>query len=196
MKTMKPTIFKISTLILLFAMFGEGCKKDPTVSHLSSDVKTFVFEAKYGIPTEIDFAGEKLRILVKDIKDNVTIDCSLVDFQNNSGPGNIRIYSYLQINDQKNLLTVESIPCGAFQYRNNGNDSLDIINMVNDLKTAPANEKFSSWFNDTFVKSFGEGNTIENTNLRIYMAKAFPVYFGHQIGKKEDYKFLFILTKQ
>lgn len=196
---MKTTILKISFIFLFLCILGAGCEKENLKSFLSNDVGDLisVFELKYGDSKEITYDGKKIELSVKDIKDSVSIDCSLADFSDNKqGLLAIRIYSYLQFNNQDKIVEVISKPCGALTYKNNGSDIQDIYNMISDIKSAPANSKDNTYFTNTFINLFGEGLQIENTSLKIFMAKAFPTKYDQPNANANDYKFIFILTEK
>src|ERR1035437_4076452 len=196
---MKTIFFKISFIFLLLSLMGVGCKKEMSKSFLSDDIGDLisVFELKHGDSKIIAYGEEKIELSVTDIKDNVSINCSLADFSNNKeGPLGIRIYSYLQENNRNTIVKVESKPCGALLYKNNGNDIQDITDLINDLKSAPANSKNNTYFTDAFINLFGEGSPIENTSFRIFMAKAFPTNYDQPNANIDDYKFIFIITRK
>ncbi len=184
---------------MLLALMVAGCEKETSESFLSENVGNLVsvFELKYGDSKTITCGEEKIELSIKDIKDNVSINCSLADFSNNNeGPLAIRIYSYLQVNNLNPFVKVESKPCGALVYKNNGNDIQDIQNMINELKSAPANSGDNTYFTNAFVNLFGEGSPIENTSFRIFMAKAFPTKYDQPNANMDDYKFIFIVTRK
>ncbi len=196
---MKTTILKISVIFLFLSLMGAGCEKDQSVYFLSDDVGTLVtiIELKHGELKEIIYDGEKIVLSVEDIKDSVTIDCSLADFSNNNeGPLDIRIYSYLKVNNQDTFVKVASKPCGALQYKNNGNDIQEVMDRINDLKSAPANSENDTYFTNAFINLFGEGSTIENTSFKIFVAKAFPVNYNKPNASVDDYKIIFIITRK
>lgn len=194
---MKEPISKIGFIALLMAILVAGCKKEKLVSETFVGNIESVFELKYGDSRKLTYAGKKIEITIKNIEDKVSINCALADFGNNQEAlSNIRLYAYLQINNQDKILKVSSKPCGALPYENHGHDIKDVEDLINDLESAPANSKDSSYFTDAFINLFGEGSTIENTPLRIFMAKAFPTKYGQPNANIEDYSFIFIVTTQ
>ncbi len=203
-KILSPTIggLKLFTIFLLLlplcvVLLGAGCEKDESISVVSDDIGNLlsVFELKYSDSKEITYNGEKIELSIKNIEDSVTIDCSLADFSNNQdAPTTIRVYSYLQINNGDKIVKVASKPCGALFYENNGYDIQGVKDLINDLESAPANLKDSSYFVDAFINLFGEGSFIENTPFRIFMAKASPINYNQPDANIEDYQFVFIVT--
>lgn len=193
---MKTTISRISFIFLLLSLMSVGCEeKDQIVSPSYIGDIVSVFELKYDHSKEITYGGEKIEFLVKNVIDSVSIDCSLADFADNQkGTLDIRIYAYLQVNGQNETVKVESKPCGALLYANDDQDVQDVVGLINDLQSAPANSESSSYFTNAFVDLFGEGFLIENTSFRIFIAKAFPTKYIQPNANKEDYKFIFILT--
>jgi hypothetical protein len=199
---MKTKKFKLHVIILLLlplcaVLLVAGCEKNESSPVISDDIGNLlsVFELKYGDSKEITYNGEKAEISITNIEDSVTIDCSLADFSNNQDiPLTIRVYSYLQINNQNKIVKVASKPCGALPYKYNGHDTQDVNDLIRDLESAPANLNDNSYFEDEFINLFGEGSLIENTPLRIFMAKAFPTKFNRPNASIEDYRFVFIVT--
>ncbi|WP_319229754.1 hypothetical protein [Draconibacterium orientale] len=146
---------------------------------------------------EVVFQGEKVELSIMDVDDSVNVDCSLTDFSNNlDGPLSVRIYSYLQINNQDKIVKIASKPCGALFYENDGHDIQDVNDLINDLESAPANLNDSSYFVDAFINLFGEGSLIQNTPFRIFMAKASPTNYNQPDATIEDYQFVFIVTSK
>lgn len=199
---MKTKILKLLTSFLLLlplcvVLLGAGCENNDSIPVVLDDIGTLlsVFNLKYGDSKEITYNGEKVELSIKNIEDSVTIDCSLVDFSNNQdAPLSIRIYSYLQINNQDKIVKVASKSCGALLYEDNGHDIQDVNDLISNLESAPANLKDSSYFADAFINLFGEGSLIENTSFRIFMAKASPTIFHYPHASIEDYQFVFIVT--
>jgi hypothetical protein len=195
---MKTTILKISAILLLISSFGAGCRNDEDPNHdISYDIGSVlnVFELKYGELKEIIYNGDTVAISIANIEDSVTVDCSLVDFSNNQdAPLSIRISSYLHIKNQSEILKVTSKPCGALPYESKGHDILDIYELIDEIKSAPANIKDSLYFSNTFRNFFGEGTPIVDTPLQIFIAKAFPTFYSHPNSSIEDYRFVFIVT--
>ncbi len=202
---MTTKILKLLTnYLFLFPFFlvflGTGCEtEDKPDSVISDDIGSLlsVFELKYGDSKEISYDGEKINLSINNIEDSVNIDCSLVDFSNNQeAPLSIRIYAYLQINNQNEIVEVASKPCGALFYEDTGHDVRDVKELISDLESAPANLTDSFYFADAFVNLFGEGSFIENTPLKIFIAKASPTNYGHPNASIEDYRFIFIVTNK
>lgn len=197
MKTIMNRIIKIGCFILFILLFGAGCNNEKSSSILSSDIGDVisVFELNYGTSKEIVYKGEKIVFEIDDVQDRVSVNCSLVDFPNNSyDPSPIKVCTYLSVNDEKAPLKVESKTCGAILYKNDGSDIQDIEGRIEEMKAASANSSHEAYFTDTFIDLFGEGTQIENTPYRIYLAKAFPVRYEQPGATKKDYKFIFILT--
>lgn len=198
---MKTTFLKISAFVLLFTLIGAGCgKEEYSASFTSDDIGSLVsiFELKYGDSKEITYNGETIKLSIKSIKDDVLVNCALVDFGNNQeGPLNVRIYADVQVNDKNQTEKVASKPCGVLLYEDNGHDLQDITELINNIKSAPANQIDNSYFGDAFINLFGEGSSINNTPFRIFMAKACPQKFENTNARMEDYKFIFIvMTKK
>lgn len=199
---MKTKKFKLHVIILLLlplcaVLLVAGCEKDESSPVISDDIGSLlsIFELKYGDSKEITYNGKKAEISISNIEDSVTIDCSLADFSNNQDiPLTIRVYSYLQINNQNKIVKVASKPCGALPYKDNGHDIQDVKDLISNLESAPANLNGGSYFEDEFTDLFGEGSLIENTPLKIFMAKAFPRKFNRPNASTEDYRFVFIVT--
>ncbi len=190
-------IVKIGYFVISFLLLVAGCESEKNSTFLSYEIGDVlsVFELKYGDSKAFDYKGEKIVLTIDDVQDSVTVNCSLTDFTNNSlGPSQIKICTYLSVNDEKVPLKVESKPCGAILYKNDGSDIQDIEERIEEIKNAPANLTLDTYFTDTFINLFGEGTQIENTPYRIYLAKAFPVSYEQPGATKEDYKFIFILT--
>lgn len=197
---MKSTLLKISITLLFLSFMGAGCENEVSpVSFMSDDINTLVsiFELKYGDTKEVTYNGETIKLSIKDVRDNVSVNCSLVDFTNNQeGPLNIRIYADLLVNNTNKTVSVASKPCGALHYGDNGQDIQHVNELINTLKSDPANSKVSSYFADAFIHLFGEGTSIENTSFRVFMAKAFPVNYEQPNSRIEGYKFIFIVTRK
>lgn len=201
---MKLKILKLNIIILLLlplcvAILGSGCENDELDSVISDDIGDLisVFELKYGDSKEIIYEGEKVELSIVNVEDSVNVDCSLTDFGNNQdAPLAIRIYSYLQINNQTEIVKVASKPCGALFYEDDGHDIQEVNDLINNLKSAPANLKDSTYFADAFINLFGEGSFIENTPFRIFMAKASPTNYSQPDANNSDYQFVFIVTTQ
>jgi hypothetical protein len=178
-------------------MLITGCEKEVNpISFTSDDINTVVstFELKYGDSKEITYKGETIHLSIKNIRDNVSVNCSLVDFSNNQkGPEEVRIYADLLVNNK--TVSVASKPCGALNFEANGHDIQQVNDLIDNLKSAPANSTVGSYFADAFMNYFGEGALIENTSFRIFMAKAYPVNYEQPDAKKEDYKFIFLITR-
>lgn len=197
MKTIMNRIIKIGCFILFILLFGAGCDNEKSRLILSSDIGDVisVFELNYGTSKEIVYKGKKIVFAIDDVQDRVSVNCSLVDFANNSYDlSPIKVCTYLSVNDEKAPLKVESKPCGAILYKNDGSDIQDIEGRIEEMKAASANSSHEAYFTDTFIDLFGEGTQIENTPYRIYLAKAFPVRYEQPGATKKDYKFIFILT--
>lgn len=197
---MKTKQLLLLALLLAFALLSTTCsKKEQNEANSPNDIGTIVsvFELKYGAVKEISDKEDKITFSLKEIKDNVDIDCSLVDFTNNEeAPLNIRIYSYLKVNNQDTYIEVKSKPCGALQYNDNTDDIQEILDRINDLKSAPANVNNQSYYPNEFINLFGEGSTIKDTAFRIFIAKAFPVNYKQPNTDIHDYKFIFIITRK
>jgi len=207
---MKKIISNLIVLALLLLMIqGSGCKKDgqsATQKKSSSEGDSLVtgvgrvvsiFELKYGENKEIAYDGLKLKFSIKSVIDDVSVNCSLVDFGNNhDGPKAVRIYSDLVFNDSDVPLQVGSKPCGALNYSDNKDNIQEIANLIETIKAAPAMLTDTTYYNDTFINYFGEGSKILNTSLRVYMAKAYPVKYDKPDARLEDYKFIYILTSK
>ena len=199
MKTKKIkqlTIFLLS-LPLCIVLFGAGCERDMSGSSLSSDIGDLisVFELKYGDTKEFDYKGEKIVITIEDVHDSVSVNCSLIDFENNTeDPSRIKISTYLRVNNEKSSLKVESKSCGTILYKNDGSDIQDIEEKIEGIRTASANLTHDTYYTDTFINLFGEGTQIINTSYSIYLAKAFPVNYEKPDALISNYKFIFILT--
>ncbi len=195
---MKTTILRISAYLLFVSLIGTGCrdyeKPDLVISDDIGNVIS-VFELKYGELKEIIYNGDTVAISIVSVEDSVTVDCSLADFSNNQdAPLSVRINSYLQINNQEKILKVTSKPCGALPYESNGHDVLDIYELIDEIKSAPANIKDSLYFKNTFRNFFGQGSPIAGISLHIFIAKVFPTYYSHPNSSIEDYRFVFIVT--
>ena len=201
---MKIKKIKLLTVFLLLlplcvVLLGTGCEMQEPIYIISDDIGKIisVFELKYGDSKKITYEEEEIEVLIKNVEDSVTIDCSLADFGNNQeAPLAIRIYASLQINNKDEIVKVASKPCGALLYENSGHDIQDVNDLISDIKSAPANLKDSSYFGNTFIDLFGKGVVIENTSFRIFMAKAFPINYNQPDANIEDYQFVFIVTSK
>ena len=192
MKKINPFIISLFLLIL-----GVGCEKEKP-SFNSKDIGEIVsvFELSYDSSETFTYNNNTIKISLQDIIDNVTINCSLTDFQNNNtDPSRIRIYSFLKIND-KQVIEVASKPCGAIIYKSNEDNIQEIIDLIDEIKSAPANTEHKSYFVDTFTNLFGEGTSIKNTPYKIFIAKASPIAYEHSNVCPEEYKLIFILTSK
>lgn len=155
------------------------------------------FELAYGQSKEIMYGEkEKLIISLRDIKDNVTINCSLADFKNNEEYASVRVYSYLKIDNERELIEVASRPCGALKYKGNEDEVKDLTRLIEEIKTVPANVKYPSYFSYHFMSLFGEGTPIKQGFFRIYIGKVSLDKYTTPEANTRDYKFIFILTKQ
>ena len=196
---MKNKIILLTILSLFLLIGGVGCEKEKEKSLISSnDIGEIVsvFELMYNSSAIFVYNNDKIKISFQDVIDNVTVNCSLMDFQdNNIDPSQIKIYSYLKINDEM-IIEVASKPCGALQYKSEGDNVQEIIDLIDELKSAPANINNKSYFADAFIDLFGEGTLIKKTSYKIFIAKAFPIEYEHLNIIKEDYKLIFILTYQ
>ncbi len=196
-KKLEPLTILLFLLPLCMVLLGGGCDDNEPVAGISDDIGDIVgvFELKYGDSKEIVYKGEKVELSITEVEDSVNVDCSLTDFGNNQdGPSAVRIYSYLQINDQNKTVKIASKPCGAIFYENNGHDIQDVNDLINDLESAPENLKDSTYFNDAFINLFGEGSLIENTPFRVFLAKASPTNYNQPDATIDDYQFVFIVT--
>ena len=193
---MKRKTFLFATISLFLLLGGVGCEKKDTLTNPDTIGNILeVFELTYDNPKEIVYNNKKIEISLQNVKDNVTLNCELVDFNNNTDdPLKIRIHSYLKINNREKNIEVISKTCGALPYKNNTNNIQDVIDIIDVIRLAPANSTNSSYFKDNFINTFGDGTIIENTPYRIFMAKAFPIHYNQPNASLEDYKFIFILT--
>ena len=199
---MKSKKIKLLTIFLLLlplcvVSLGAGCDDDGLDTSISDDIGDLVgvFELKYGDSMEVAYNGEKVELSITDVEDSVNVDCSLTDFSNNvDGPLAVRVYSYLQINNQDKIVKIASKPCGTLFYENDGHDIQDVNDLIDDLESAPANLNDSSYFVDAFINLFGEGSLIQNTPFRIFMAKASPTNYNQPDATIDDYQFVFIVT--
>lgn len=190
-------ILWIGALFLL--MVGAGCEKktDITTDQQKIGNVVEVFELAYGQSKEIIY-GEKDKFIIslRDIKDDVTINCSLADFKNNEEYASVRVYSYLKVDNERELIKVSSKPCGALKYKGNGDEVKDLTRLIEDIKAAPANVKNPSFFSDHFMSLFGEGTPIKQGSFRIFIGKVSLNRYTTPEANAQDYKFIFILTKQ
>ncbi|MPQ46283.1 hypothetical protein GCQ56_04615 [Marinifilum sp. N1E240] len=198
MKTLKLKHLIMLTCICL--LLGVGCDDNNQETSLNeNEVGSLlnVFELKYGDSKEINDNEQSIILSINDIKDNVRVDCSLMDFGDSSeGSLNIRVHVYLQLGDGDSYLEVKSKPCGALPYKNDENDVQDVLSQINELKSAPANLDDDSYYNDEFINLFGEGTAIEGTPFKIFIAKAIPFYYNQPDANIDDYKFIFIITRK
>ncbi|WP_297087258.1 hypothetical protein [uncultured Draconibacterium sp.] len=199
---MKSKKIKLLTILLFLlplcvVLLGAGCNDDGLDTSISDDIGDLVrvFELKYGDSMEVAYKGEKVELSITDVDDSVNVDCSLTDFSNNvDGSLAVRVYSYLQINNQDKIVKIASKPCGALFYENDGHDIQDVNDLIDDLESAPANLNDSSYFVDAFTNLFGEGSLIQDTPFRIFMAKASPTNYNQPDATIDDYQFVFIVT--
>ncbi len=191
----KKIILWIGALLLL--MVGAGCEKKTDITQQQIGNVVEVFELAYGQSKEIMYGEkEKLIISLRDIKDNVTINCSLADFKNNEEYASVRVYSYLKIDNERELIEVASRPCGALKYKGNEDEVKDLTRLIEEIKTVPANVKYPSYFSYHFMSLFGEGTPIKQGFFRIYIGKVSLDKYTTPEANTRDYKFIFILTKQ
>ncbi|MDR2126965.1 MAG: hypothetical protein LBP63_09070 [Prevotellaceae bacterium] len=148
-----------------------------------------IFELKYGETKKFTYNEQTIDFSINDVENNV-LDCSVIDFISPEDIENIRVHVGLNINvGNKNSLTlVSSKTCGALAYINDGGDIQHVIDILQELLSAINPD----YFTQEFPNYFGDRLLIQNTELQINMAKAYPSYDN---GNKSLYKFIFILTK-
>ena len=162
-------------------MVATGCEKEHSVSMPKTNKVAAIFELSYGQHKKITYGkNEKIEISLQNVVDSVDVNACL-----------------LRINKSAELVKVSSKPCGAIDYRKDGDDIQDVVRYINEeIIETPAYKSDPSYFLQPFVMLFGEGTSIQNTSLRIYMAKSYPNLFEMRNAQLKDYKFIFILTRQ
>ena len=188
----------IGALLLLFV--AVGCEKEnPTPTPMPKTNKVAaIFELSYGKRKKITYGNnQKIEISLQHVVDSVRVNCAVVQFRKPEYMLLERTHAYLKINKDAVLVKVSSKPCGALEYRKEGNDIQDVVHYIDEIIATLAYYKTdSSYFDQEFVSYFGEGTPIRHTPLRIYMAKAFPDILEVRDAQPKDYKFIFILTYQ
>ena len=182
----------------LFLVGGMGCENENSLS-ITDEIGQIinVFQLTHDNIVEVVHNNSKMEISLQNVKDDVTINCELADFSDNiEGRSKIRVYSYLKINNNVEIIEVASKPCGALPYKENKDNVQEVVDLINELKSAPANSKSDTYFTNSFINLFGEGVSIKNTPYKIFMAKAFPINYNQPTAKLENYKFIFILTSK
>ena len=195
---MKAKFILWFSVLFLLLMVATGCEKEHSVSMPKTDKVAAIFELSYGQHKKITYGkNEKIEISLQNVIDSVTVNCALADFQKPEDMLSVRTHAYLRINKSAELVKVSSKPCGAIDYIQDGDDIQDVVRYINEeIIETPAYKSDSSYFLQPFVMLFGEGTSIQNTSLRIYMAKSYPNLFEMRNAQLKDYKFIFILTRQ
>ncbi|GHT45183.1 hypothetical protein AGMMS49965_21920 [Bacteroidia bacterium] len=194
---MKQSIITASA-ILFIVVWNVSCHKTDGETETSGEVID-IFELKYGEEKIISRNNQSFSLVLTDIQDSVTVDCSLADFIDASGPEKIRHHALIAVKEIKNentLITVSSKPCGALYFENDGTDIQHIRDILSSITATPAGE---SYYQQEFLALFGNGVVIPNAALRINMAKAYPNIYQiaekeHDEVEKEHYKFIFIIS--
>ena len=180
---------KFILLISVLCLIVAGCSKErepepsapaPTPTPMPKmDKVAAIFELAYGQRKKITYGkNEKIEISIQNVVDSVDVNCAFVDFQKPEDMLSVRTHAYLRINKSAELVKVSSKPCGAIDYRKDGDDIQDVVRYINEeIIETPAYKSDSSYFLQPFVMLFGEGTSIQNTSLRIYMAKSYPNLF-------------------
>ena len=199
---------KFILLISVLCLIVAGCSKErepepsapaPTPTPMPKmDKVAAIFELAYGQRKKITYGkNEKIEISIQNVVDSVDVNCAFVDFQKPEDMLSVRTHAYLRINKSAELVKVSSKPCGAIDYRKDGDDTQDVVRYINEeIIETPAYKSDPSYFLQPFVMLFGEGTSIQNTSLRIFMAKSYPNLFEMRNAQLKDYKFIFILTSQ
>ena len=194
---MKTISLKIGILLLAFALMGAGCEKEDSQFLETSTVGDIVeiFYLKYDDSRKISYEDKEIELSIQDIRDSVTIDCSLTDFTHSEAMQSLRIHAYLKISEKAGVVEVASKPCGALPYKGNGKDIEEVEDLIKSLKSAPANQINSFYYENAFIDLFGKGTLIKDTPFRIFIAKASPVKYAQLDASIRDYELVFILTK-
>lgn len=192
----KQNFFSLSVIFCLILIVATGCKED-TAQNESDNIGTIVgvFELSYGNPKIILDGDKELAVSLTSVRDSVMVNCALVDFAEPNAALDVRVYAYLEMNNQNEDVEIASKPCGALYYANDGQDLEDVLTYINEIESDPANQGNSSYYSDTFMNSFGEGSFIDDSQYRIFMAKASPLYYDQPNATLGDYRFVFILTR-
>ncbi len=193
----KQFFFSLCIIFSLLLFVATGCKDDDTDRNEFDNIGSVVdvFELSYSDPKIVLHGDEELIVSLEGVKDSVTVNCALADFSDPNALLGVRLYAYLQFNNQDEDIEVVSKPCGALYYENNGQDVEDVLAFIDEIESAPANQESRSYYSDTFMNSFGEGSFIDDSYYRIFMAKASPFYYDQPNATLEDYRFVFILTR-
>jgi len=191
---MKLKLFLIIPLNLIFLIGLMSCDKQTNVNSVG-EVKN-VFELQYGKTIKLLIDNQEYNFILENVNDSVIVNCSLVDFKENTiDPLKICTHVYLRVNSSNTLLKVDSKQCGALPYLNNGTDIQDINDKINAIKTSSNQLNDINYYNQTFIGLFGIGSVIPNSVYKIYIAKAYPFAYEASNASISDYKFIFIITK-
>jgi hypothetical protein len=188
---------RIIKALLIFSCVGlPACKSEDIPTDNVGQVVS-VFELKYGETPTIVVDNQKYIFSLKKVFDNVFCIGETVEYSDFNEVQNLRrVHAYLEVNDNNQFLDVESAPGGAMNYLNNGADIQDVNNQIQWIKSDGINQKDSTYFNKTFINTFGVGSLIHKSTLKIFIAKAFPTICEQSNATVEQYKFILIITKQ
>lgn len=191
----KLFLFGVTALLLATVGCGDDEKEvkiitTPALTPSSIEQVRHIFELKYGEEYDYTYHGEKMIFSIVDVVDSLLINCSNLEVLDLIHPlSAMKTHVYIQVKFNKEtseLIKLSSQECGALKYKINGNDIMEIEDMIK--KWGKDNV-----FKDLFNEKFGKGVSLESNPFNIYIAKSYPQ--SYKQSDKKLYKFILILTR-